>query len=135
MSSIVVSPSSFDDAVRDALDSYNGYIVDSMKEAAEKAAKQANQEIKAHITFHERSGKYVRAFKVKKIKQGNSYVQYAWYVDAPHYRLTHLLEKGHKTRYKRSGKRMASAFPHIEYGEKIARMVFEQELVEAVNKK
>ena len=134
MSSIVVSPSSFDDAVRDVLDSYNGYIVESMNEAAEKAAKQANQEIKAHITFHNRSGKYARAFKVKKIKQGNSYVQWAWYVNK-HYRLTHLLEKGHKTRYKRSGKRMASAFPHIEYGDKVARMVFEQELVEAVNKK
>lgn len=127
-----VSPENLSAALKDVLDEYNGYIVDDMKVAAKAAADQANKEIKAHTTFRNRSGKYVRSFKVSKMKEGNSYVEYAWH--AGQYRLTHLLERGHKTRSKGGGKLRADAFPHIEYGERVARLVFEKELTEAVTK-
>ena len=133
-SSHTVSPENLSAALKDILDEYNGYIVNDMKVAAKAAADQANKEIKAHTTFRNRSGKYVRNFRVTLVKEGNSYVQYAWHVAGGQHRLTHLLEKGHKTRSKGGGKLRADAFPHIEYGERVARLVFEKELTEAVTK-
>lgn len=133
-STLTVSPADFSASLKDILDEYNGYIVNDMKAAAEAAADQANKEIKAHTTFRRRTGKYVRNFRVTLVKEGNSYVQYAWHVTGGQYRLTHLLEKGHKTRSKGGGKLRADAFPHIEYGERVARLVFEKELTEAVMK-
>lgn len=59
-----------------------------------------------------RRGNYKKSWKVKKIKDG-SYIIHS----VKHYRLTHLLEHGHRLK----NGAMSKAFPHIVNGEEYAQ--------------
>ncbi len=114
---------SFAEAVTDALEDYGEEVVESLGAAVDTVAKKVNSVIKEHITFDQRTGKYVKAFRIKDVSRTSTERKKTWYVTSPHYRLSHLLEKGHITR---NGGR-TRAFPHIKYGEEYAEANLENE--------
>ena len=113
--------------IGEALDAYESEVETALQRAVDQTAAKTDAEIRRHITFHERTGEYVRAFQFKRGKAKGKYSK-TWHVAAPYYRLTHLLEDGHASR---DGTR-TRAFPHIQYGAELARKnlpeFFEKEL-------
>ena len=104
-----------DDILRE-LQNYSEEVTEGIKEATGIVAKEVNTEIKSHVTFKEPTGKYVKAFKIKKTEDSQYNRGYTWHVGGDQYRLTHLLENGHA---KKGGGR-TQAFKHIAYGEELA---------------
>lgn len=106
----------FEKALWVITDEYMQAVATLEKEAVDIVAKEVDSTIREHISFKQHTGDYVKAFRVKTTQEDALGKTKTWYVAAPHYRLTHLLEKGHALR---QGGR-AKAFPHIKYGEEIA---------------
>lgn len=113
-------------AIEAELSQYSDRVTEKIAEAVETVAGEVNAEIKAHVTFKQPTGKYMKAFRIKKFNPSRYEHTIVWHVAPPHYRLTHLLEHGHALR---NGGR-ARAFPHITYGEQLA----EKRLVELTEK-
>lgn len=105
------------------LKDYSVAVSEKIGEAVEIVAKEVNDEIKRRVTFRQPTGKYVKAFRIKKINTGSKYnYSRVWHVLSPYCSLTHLLEHGHALR---NGGR-ARAFPHIVYGEELAERRMEE---------
>lgn len=109
-------------AIEAELSQYSEKVTVKISAAVETVASEVNAEIKSHVTFDQPTGKYVKAFRIKKFNPSRYEHSYVWHVAPPHYRLTHLLEHGHALR---NGGR-SRAFPHIIFGEQLA----EKRLVE-----
>lgn len=103
-------------AIQAELNAYSEEVTKGVKAAADQVAKEVNETIKEHVTFTERSGDYVKAFRTKKTYEDLNKKVNTWYVKDPEYRLTHLLENGHAL--PQGGR--ADAFPHIKYGQELA---------------
>lgn len=109
------------EAIQAELGAYTEEVTKDVKDAVDQVAKEVNETIREHVTFTERSGDYVKAFRTKKTYEDRNKKVDTWYVKDPEYRLTHLLENGHAL--PQGGR--ADAFPHIKYGQELAerRMV------------
>lgn len=96
--------------------------------AIDAALDECDAEIKKHIKKGKgiRTGNYIKAFRVN-VEKGKHRHKGTWYVDAPHYRLTHLLEYGHLTR---DGTTRTKSIKHIEYGQEIAEKLLEKRVNE-----
>ncbi len=105
------------DAIMEQLETYEEEITELMKKSVDKAAKDCMQTIKGHISFKQRTGDYVKNFRLKTSYEDDYTKRRTWYVGGGEYRLTHLLEYGHA---KVNGGR-TKAFPHIKYGEEVAQ--------------
>lgn len=103
-------------AIQETLREYGAEVTEATKKAVDETVGEVNEEIKSHCTFGG-SGAYKKAFALKTSFEDNQNKRVTWYVKAPHYRLTHLLEYGHA---KRNGGRVR-AYPHIQYGERLAK--------------
>lgn len=89
------------------LDDYRDTTIDKMKESVDKAAKQAVNELKT--SSPKRTGAYAKDWAAKKDRKANKWAYGKVVYNKKHYRLTHLLEKGHR---KVNGG-MVAARPHI----------------------
>ena len=89
------------------LDDYRDTTIDKMKESVDKAAKQAVNELKT--SSPKRTGAYAKDWAAKKDRNANKWAYGKVVYNKKHYRLTHLLEKGHR---KVNGG-MVAARPHI----------------------
>lgn len=89
------------------LDDYRDTTIDKMKEAVDIAAKQAVNELKT--SSPKRTGAYAKDWAAKKDRKANKWAYGKVVYNKKHYRLTHLLEKGHR---KVNGG-MVAARPHI----------------------
>ncbi|SKA99786.1 hypothetical protein SAMN05443428_13811 [Caloramator quimbayensis] len=110
------------------LENYSQNVTDGIKKAIDKVADETNEEIKKHITFKQHTGKYVKSFRLKVSYEDRYNKRKTWYVANGQHRLTHLLEYGHALR---TGGR-AKAFPHIQYGEELAKKQMEELAKEAI---
>lgn len=94
--------------IADTLASYTGELAEEVKEAAEETTQELL--IGTRKDAPKRTGKYRKAMAVNTISENKYERRKLWYVKDPHYRLQHLLERGHALR---DGGR-SKAFPHIE---------------------
>jgi hypothetical protein len=113
-----------------ALQEYTEDITESVKSGVDQVAKETDEEIRSHIIFQNRTGKYVKSFRITETEHSRYRKVKVWHVTNGRYRLTHLLENGHALR---AGGR-ARAFPHIRYGEALARKRMEEIVTEAAAK-
>ena len=105
----------------DAMQQYTGAIGEEIETALQAVGKEAAAKLKD--TSPKRSGKYRKGWKVTAERRSGEIIIT---VHNKHYRLTHLLEHGHKTR---NGGR-AAAVPHIAPVEEWA----EREALKAIEK-
>lgn len=82
-------------AVSEILSEYEGATIAKMERAVDKAAKQAVESLKTDSP--KRTGAYARDWAAKKDKQMRKYAYGKVVYNKTHYRVTHLLEKGHRT--------------------------------------
>ncbi|MBN1042492.1 hypothetical protein DVW07_10525 [Clostridium botulinum] len=116
------------EAINKELSFYSADVTKKTKNNVEAVSKEVNEEIKKHITFKQPTGKYVKAFRINNSYEGPFTKRKTWHVKAPYYRLTHLLEKGHAL----AGSGRTKAYPHIKYGEELAKKRMEELTKEAV---
>ena len=105
-------------AIQKTLAEYEGVTVDNMKAAVDKVSKEAVRKLKT--TSPKRNGAYARSWAAKKTKQANKWAYEKTVYNKDHYRLTHLLEKGHRVVGAKNGRTWVDARPHIEKVERKA---------------
>ena len=125
---MTVDPDDFAVELQHILRSYGTAMNLAVDEAVDSVAKKAKA--KLNHTSPKRTGRYAKGWAIKKDKKGSVVVY------NKHYQLTHLLEKGHRTRYatgkKIYGKKsIVMAQPHIA---PVADMV-QEELPAEINEK
>ena len=99
-------------AIQKTLAEYEGVTIDSMKAAVDKASKEAVRELKG--SSPKRTGEYAKSWAAKKARLTNKWAYQKTVYNKEHYRLTHLLEKGHKVVGAKNGRTWVDARPHIE---------------------
>lgn len=117
-------------AIQKTLAEYEGVTVESMKAAVDKASKEAVRELKS--SSPKRSGAYAQGWTSKKAKLANKYAYEKTVYNKDHYRLTHLLEKGHRVVGAKNGRTWVDARPHIEKVEKKAVETLVNEMKETL---
>jgi hypothetical protein len=113
-----VSPEEFEAALAECLTEYGDEVADGMQKAVDIVASEVSDEIKRRVSFKIRTGKYVKSFALKTEATSKYNKKKTWHVKAPHYTRAHLLESGHAL----PNGRRARAFPHIQYGEELAKL-------------
>lgn len=101
-------------ALADVLEVYSSETAEAAKAAIDEVAAGAEKAVKEHISFKQRTGKYVKALRVVTSHDGLYDRRKTLYAKSPHYRLTHLLEHGHLSR---DGTTRVKPYPHFIYGE------------------
>lgn len=102
---------------------------ETMKEVIDDVANGVLNETKNHISWHDKT--YASNFDLTTNLETKRKKSRLWYVKPPYYRLTHLLEFGHVTRFKTGkygNKGRTRAYPHVQYGYEFAKNNFEKEL-------
>ncbi|MCQ2549917.1 MAG: hypothetical protein MJ134_07740 [Lachnospiraceae bacterium] len=94
--------------MKDVLTSYSDAIMHDIEEKLLEVGKEAKEEFKTIGGFKDRTGKYRKSWDVRQEKY-RTFTQTIVHAKAPHYRLTHLLENGHRT----ANGGMTREFPHI----------------------
>lgn len=120
------------DAVMRDLNDFGGYVTNTaIKEAVRKTSEEAVKELKASSPRRPGSGRYASEWTNDPSGRPKA-DQYSEIVyNDERYRLTHLLEKGHR---KRGGKGSVKAIPHIGPVEDGLGDKIEKFLKEEVNK-
>lgn len=116
----------FADAIREALETYESDILKIAKESAEEAGEAGVELLKKTSPRRVRSGKYARSWET--VKTLGPYGTTVTIRNKKHYRLTHLLEKGHQNR---DGGR-TPGIPHIAPAEEEVVQKFVEDVTEGI---
>lgn len=116
MASKKVKPIDFDKAIKDVLSQYGDQVNEVMGESIDSVSKQAVEKLQSVQTFAPNgnpTGAYSASWKAEEVKTGRLSQKRVIH-NQEHYRLTHLLEKGHvlKNGTGRTFGRVP-AYPHI----------------------
>jgi len=125
-----IKPDQLGAEIGEVLQTFNHSVVTSTDEAAAEVGKMAVSELKKKNSGAKPWKNYPKGWTVKKEKTGTVVV---W--NSKSYRLTHLLEKGHRTNYK-SGvfgtQQKTKAFPHIAQVEDMVQEKFPEILARKI---
>lgn len=122
---VQVRPEDLSDAVRDALNDWaNTEVRQAVNKSVEETAKDIVKLLKKGGPYKEHTGDYTGDWASKRVpREYTTFIHTDVYkvYNKKHYRLTHLLEKGHALR--RGGRKIkdVDAFPHIAPAEDVAR--------------
>ena len=111
-----IKPIDFDKAIEKILLEYGEEVNDVLDTAVSVVAEDAAVKLRGHRKFNPRrhpSGAYADSWKAEQIAKGR--VMTKWVIhNVEHYRLTHLLEKGHVSK-NGTGRTFGKvpAYPHI----------------------
>lgn len=120
----------FETQLEEITKDFNKEVFEILDKAAEETAKEIKENLRSAGGFKDISGKYRKSWTFTKEKTSLGLTKYVVHVKKPHFRLTHLLEFGHATR---DGGR-TRAFPHIETAEKNAQKLFEEKVIDKLDK-
>ena len=109
-----------------AMQQYSGEVAKAVEQALTETAEEARKQLAA--ASPKRSGKYARGWKVKKTTQFGE-ITVEVHQSGRNASLTHLLEKGHRTRSKKG---WVKAQPHIAPVEAWAQSAAEAAIEKAV---
>lgn len=112
MAKKTVKPINLDAAIKETLDEYGSAVFDVLKGSVKEVSEEATQKLRD--TSPKKSGDYAEAWTYDEVPVKRYQTKTVVHVEAPHYRLTHLLEKGHVSRNgtgRTFGK--VKAYPHI----------------------
>lgn len=117
MAKRTVKPLNLNSAINDILEEYGDQVFTVLKDAVEEVSDEAVRKLQSVSTFAPRghpSGDYSASWIAEQLPTGRLTTKTVVHNDE-HYRLTHLLEKGHVSRNGtgRTFGRVA-AYPHIE---------------------
>lgn len=115
MSPKIVSVDGLSDAIMEALHEYSREAMEATKASVKEQAAATVQELKA--TSPRRTGKYAKNWKSKTAYESMDDIRMLVYNGGKTYRLTHLLEYGHKVKVKGRVVGHAPAKPHIRPAE------------------
>ena len=115
----------FAKAVASACSEYSEEAINAGKAAIDRVAEGADKAIRSHMTFKQRTGRYLKNMRIVTSHDGLYDRRKTWYVKSPDYRLTHLLEYGHLSR---DGTTRVRPYEHIRYGEEYVRENLEKEV-------
>jgi hypothetical protein len=111
------------EVIKGLLDSYATEVRSKIATTSEEIAVQCAQRLRQNSPS--RTGKYKKGWAVKEMRTSQVGMS-TWVVhNKKHYRLTHLLEFGHKAR---GGTRIVGKRPHIKKAEEWANKEFPKEL-------
>jgi hypothetical protein len=117
------------DEIKEYLSNFNTEIQEGVNNTVDIVSKEVNEEIKKHITFKRHDGdRYVKSFRIAKTKSEGYLKVNTWYVANGQHGLTHLLENGHAL----EGGGRTREFPHIIYGEELAKKRMPELLEEVI---
>lgn len=112
MAKKTVKPINLDAVISEVLEQYGSAVFDVLKGAVKEVSEEATQKLRD--TSPEKSGNYAKAWTYDEVPVKRYQTKTVVHVEAPDYRLTHLLEKGHVSRNgtgRTFGK--VKAYPHI----------------------
>lgn len=128
-----IGPIDLSKAINDILTQYGDEVYNVMEECIDEVSEEAKDRLKAVNHFKNDATKYAGSWINEKL-QGKPLTVNRAVHNEDHYRLTHLLEKGHVVRNgtgRNKGKQRTDAFPHIAPVNEWAN----KELVEKVKRK
>mgnify|MGYP001335425216 FL=1 len=107
---------------------YSQDVVEKVNVSSEAVGKAAVKRLKQ--TSPKRYGKYAKSWTMKTEPEVGQPHKRIVHVKAPHYRLTHLLEKGHA----KVGGGRVDGIPHIRPAEEMVIKEFMSEVEEAIKR-
>lgn len=122
----------FEKQLEDILTNFTEETKKEVDKIAKDIAEEQVKVLKKSSPRRKRGGKYARSWAVKE--ENNGRVKKYIVHNKKHYRLTHLLEKGHiiKNKYGTYGR--TRAFPHIGQAEKEGIRKFEKRVIDRLGR-
>lgn len=116
MASRKINPLDFDKAIKDVLQEYGEQVAEVVGDSIDSVSKEAVEKLKGVQTFAPNgnpTGAYSGSWEAEEVKTGRLSKKKIIH-NKEHYRLTHLLEKGHVSR-NGTGRTFGRvpAYPHI----------------------
>lgn len=125
----IIQADAFADAIGDIMQEISEETTQKVFAMVDEAADKCNETAQQYLYKGHgvETGDYKQHFAVARERLSKRHHKATWYVEAPEYRLTHLLENGHATR---DGTRRTKPVKHIKYGRQIAEQVIDERLAQ-----
>ena len=125
----IIQADAFADAIGDIMQEISEETTQKVFAMVDEAADKCNETAQQYLYKEHgvKTGDYKQHFAVARERLSKRHHKATWHVEAPEYRLAHLLENGHATR---DGTRRTKPVKHIKYGRQIAEQVIDERLAQ-----